>query len=329
VSQSRVKPILIFTLKLAVAGALIGWLIRGGRIDFSKLKVLFEQPSLLAMDLGLFLLGVVLTGLRWRVLLQLVGVTLPLGRVFQLQLTALFFNVVIPGNVGGDVVKALYASRSATPPQRTAVLLIVLLERALGLAGLILIATLVTLARWDSLWSNPLERPLVGAVLVLGALVVVGGGGLFLAVRHAGARLESWANGTTRLAKLLTRGIAAMRLLASSRRALASALGLSMIAHAAAIGFVTVLTVVLTSQDVSFATVASIFPLGLLSLILPISPSGLGVGHVVFERLYASAGLTGGATIFNVYLLGQIVPCLLGVFPYLTLKRRSELPETS
>ena len=82
----------------------------------------------------------------------------------------------------------------------------------------------------------------------------------------------------------------------------------------------------LLEQDVPYSAVATVFPLGLLTLVLPISPSGLGVGHVAFKRLFEAIGLTGGATVFNVYLLGQITPCLLGVFSFLSLKRRGELP---
>ena len=35
--------------------------------------------------------------------------------------------------------------------------------------------------------------------------------------------------------------------------------------------------------------------------------------------LFGAIGLKGGATIFNVYLIGQIVPALSGVVPYLPL----------
>jgi hypothetical protein len=30
--------------------------------------------------------------------------------------------------------------------------------------------------------------------------------------------------------------------------------------------------------------------------------------------------------VFNVYLIGILAPCLTGVFPYLALRRRGELP---
>jgi len=61
-------------------------------------------------------------------------------------------------------------------------------------------------------------------------------------------------------------------------------------------------------------------------MILPISPAGLGVGHVAFDRLFSMIGLHDGATVFNVYLIGQLTPCLLGVIPYLALRRTGKLP---
>jgi hypothetical protein len=99
-----------------------------------------------------------------------------------------------------------------------------------------------------------------------------------------------------------------------------------MASHALAIALFTVLTQVLLRRDVPYSAVATVFPLGLLTMMLPISPSGLGVGHVAFKRLFEAIGLAGGATVFNVYLLGQITPCLLGVFWFLSLRRGGKLP---
>jgi uncharacterized membrane protein YbhN (UPF0104 family) len=125
---------------------------------------------------------------------------------------------------------------------------------------------------------------------------------------------------------MLNQLVGAVRLLASGPKQLLVALGLSMVIHAASMAFFTLLTVVITGQDVAYTTVATVFPLGILTMVLPITPAGLGVAHVAFDRLFTAIGLTGGATVFNVYLLGTIAPSLVGVFPYLALKRRGELP---
>jgi glycosyltransferase 2 family protein len=96
---------------------------------------------------------------------------------------------------------------------------------------------------------------------------------------------------------------------------------LSMTMHAVAMGYFTLLTGAIGGAAADYGLVATVFPLGLLTVALPISPAGMGVGHVAFDGLYAVVGLTGGATVFNVYLIGQIVPCVLGVIPYLMLRR--------
>ncbi|MBX3228437.1 MAG: flippase-like domain-containing protein [Labilithrix sp.] len=324
--QRSARSTLLFVAKIAVASALIGWLVKSRTLDFGALGIFFRRPLLLVLDLALFGFGVVIASLRYRVLLGLAGIRFPLARLIQLQLTAVFFNVVIPGSVGGDVVKALYVAREVAPLKRTTLLLIAFVERLLGLAGLIVIATLVTLVRFPTLFGDPLLRPTATTVLTLGAGTVLGAGAFLLFIRVGGARLESWTSGPSAISKVLNQLVAATRLLVSGPRELVVALGLSMTMHAAGMAFFTLLTVSITGQDVAYATVATVFPLGVLTMVLPVAPAGLGVAHVAFERLFSAVGLTGGATVFNVYLLGSITPSLLGVFPYLALKRRGELP---
>lgn len=321
----RIRNHLVFAAKAVVAVLLVGWLVESGNLDLDALAVLRDRPALLAMVLGVFALGAIVTTLRFRVLLGLADVRVPLFTLFKLQMTALFFNVVIPGNIGGDVVKALYVARDAGAEKRTSILLIAFIERILGLAALLLVATFVVLLK-PSLWSDPLLRPLAGTVSALGTGTLVFGTLALALVQHAGPRLDAYTSGPSKLAKLLRQLVASMRLLAAGPRRLAIALLLSMTTHAAAMGLFTMLTRAILDNDVPFTSVATVFPLGLLTIVLPISPSGLGVGHVAFKRLFEAIGLAGGATVFNVYLLGQIAPCLLGIFPFLSLRRRGELP---
>ena len=327
----KTKSRLLFTAKVGVAATLLTWLIRSGALDMSAVKVLFTKPWLLALDLVMFVACTTFGALRWRALLRIAGggpehriagVGLPFARILRLHLVGLFFNVVIPGNVGGDVAKALYVARDAAPERRTTILLIVFIERLMGLAGLVTIATIITGLRGPTLWNDPQLRPLAIVVALLGAGVFIGPALLVLIIRRASKqRLEAQTAGTTKLAKLLGQLVAAVTLLSSKPSGLFKALGFSMCLHLCAIGMFTVLTRVIGGFDVGLAEIATVFPLGIITMILPISPAGLGVGHVAFDRLFAAIGLSGGASIFNVYLISQIVPCLLGVFPYLAIKR--------
>ena len=258
--------------------------------------------------------------------MRIAGVHVSFLKMLQLQLMGLFFAVVIPGNVGGDVIKSLYVSRDVSPEKRPGIFLVAFADRVLGLAGLVTIATLIIAVRGPTLWSDPqLGRP--AAVTALLALAALGGPALLLlAMRFAGARLEAIVSGPSRIAKVLAQLVAALRLMSGEPKRLVYALLLTMATHATSIGWFTILTRAATGQDASIAAVATVFPIGLLTVVIPISPAGMGVGHVAFDRLFAAIGLTGGATVFNIFLLGQMVPCLFGVIPYLLLKRAGDLP---
>ena len=322
----RTKSLVIFLAKVAVAATLITWLVRSGVLKFDALKIFWQKPILLVADLALFAFALVTGTLRWRTLLVLAGAKIPFWRAMQLQLTALFFNVVVPGNVGGDVVKALYVARDEDPSKRTTILLLVFVERLIGLGALVLVASIVAVLNGSMLWQNPQLRQLAMAVAFLGVCTLVGPALFVLAMRRAGDRLEAWTTGTTIIAKLANRLVASARLLSAGPKHLLYALFPSMIAHTATILFFTVLTRVILAEDVPFSSVATVYPLGILTMILPISPAGLGVGHAAFDFLYKMIGLHDGATVFNVYLIGILTPCLSGVIPYLALRRSGKLP---
>ena len=62
----------------------------------------------------------------------------------------------------------------------------------------------------------------------------------------------------------------------------------------------------------------AITPLALMITTLPISPGGLGVGHLAFAQLYLTVGIDNGADVFNTVFIGTICMNLLGLIPYLT-----------
>ena len=68
--------------------------------------------------------------------------------------------------------------------------------------------------------------------------------------------------------------------------------------------------------------------LGILSVVLPVSLAGLGVGHLAFEQLFRMVGAANGANVFNLYVIGQLAPSMIGAIPWL-LESRSGSAERS
>jgi uncharacterized membrane protein YbhN (UPF0104 family) len=310
-------------IKVAVAGLLVGWLVRSGTLDFHALSVFFDRPALLVANVAMFAVTTVLGGLRWRLLLQLADVRLSVGRAIRLAFIAAFFNVVAPGNIGGDVVKSIYVARDATPERRTSVFVIAFLDRFLALAGLVAVAAVLTTARGKAVWIDPRFRQLSIAVAALVVATLVAPILVMWLIRRSGTRLDRWTGGTTRIGRLFGQLVASARLVSGGPRTLLAAFGLAIATHVAGIVWFCALASAVTAQDIHVATMASVYPLGILTMMLPISYAGFGVGHVAFDQLFAMVGLTGGATVLNVYLIGQTVPCLFAVIPYLTLKREA------
>lgn len=317
---SRVRNLVLFGLKVALAAVLVGWLVRSGSLDFSALRVLVDPPWLLAVNFAVFGCVVGLAAARWRLLLGLAHARLTFGRALRLHMVAVFFNTVIPGNVGGDVLKALYVARDEDASKRPAILLIVVLERGLGLAGLLLLGGVVVATRAPMLLERGLGS-LVWTVLGLAAASLAGLVGLTVVARLWGEKLVARTAGPSRVKRLLHQVVQGMVLLAAAPRVLAIALAQSVALQAVSMAYFTLLARTITGTAVGYGDVATVFPLGLLTVVLPISPAGFGVGHFAFERLFALMGLRGGATIFNVFLIGQIAGGMTGIVPYLTLKR--------
>jgi len=325
--KPQLKRFVSIGLKLGIALLLVGWLVRSGSLDFGALRILIERPSILALNMAVWLTcSVILSTTRWLLLLRLAHVHVPFFRALSLQLTAVFFNVVVPGNVGGDVIKALYVAREAPPESKTTILLVVFVERILGLAGLVTLGGSMMVLGHSPANALPELRAVKATLglLALGFLLapVIGVG----VMRVWGAQIAGISKGSSRLSQIIQRLLEAARLLSRRTRILALALLISVTMHAVSVFYFTQLTEAIRNAPCDFTSVATVFPIGLLSLVLPISLAGIGVGHVAFEKLYAAIGLSQGATIFNVYLLGQLAPCVLGVIPYLFLRAKTQIP---
>ncbi len=94
------------------------------------------EPSRLALAVGIFPAALIITGLRWNLLLRLLGIDISVGRTMVLNMVGAFYNTFIPGTTGGDVLKAYYAARNT--PHRTRAVLSVIIDRGIGLMALII-----------------------------------------------------------------------------------------------------------------------------------------------------------------------------------------------
>lgn len=99
-------------------------------------------------DWGVLLAGVLAFGfvtqigvLRWWLLLRAQDIRVPYAEACRLTFIGFFFNNVVPGPTGGDLVKAVYIARQAD--RRAPAIVTVIVDRVVGIIALALIAAMV------------------------------------------------------------------------------------------------------------------------------------------------------------------------------------------
>ncbi len=323
-APSTARTVVKTALKWIIPIALIAWLIASRKLDLRVLPRVYGDPLLFVVNMVAWVgCAIVVAALRWKLLLRGLGFELGFFRAMRFQFVALFMNTAVPGNVAGDVFKNVLASRSIPELTLTRSLTCVMVERVLGLAALMLLSVIAVSLRFDAVYSR--APALVAFVYLLGAGTF---GGVFVALlaarltaRKRAARGESAPDAPVGLVGKIRAKVADVgdALLAYARRpsALGGAFLLSVLMHAVFIALFFALSGRVAPTQLALLDVAVVYPVGMLTSILPLAPGGIGVGHAAFESLFRLFGAPGGADVFNVFLVGQLVPNLLGVIPYL------------
>lgn len=278
-----VKKALLTLLQVAVTLGLLWYVFRNPAKRAEMLTTLrgADFRWLLA---GVLIYGTVefLSGLRWVVLLRVQGVALGIGRTFSLLLIGLFFNFFLPSGTGGDVVKIFYLLKE-THGQRTAALLSVLVDRILGLIGLILLAGFIVLWRWDWLNSTPTTAQGVWTTLFILSSAVFGIAFSFVVTGFGLVhRLPARFPGRDRLAELAL----AYNLYARAWRHSLTGLVLSLAAH---VGYFAVFYCAarsFRSEGVvipSLADLTAVLPVVNTIAAMPISLGGIGIREGLFQ----------------------------------------------
>ena len=320
------RSTLINLLKFAFAGGLIYYLVVQGTLDFSQFGALLERPDFILIFAVFWVVGPVVVGaLRWHVLLTGLEVYLSRMKAMQLQMIGFFFNVAMPGVVGGDLIKALYVMKHNSK-QKAEVMISVFIDRICGLASMFILAAGILLVNLSTVMGFEDANLLI--LMVVGCMV---GASLFFATVFLPYSDER--DPFHRLLRLSVPGFGVLRRLYESLRmfrhkpmaVINAILYGCLIQFSIMLLYSYIFGVISPDQEIPFASVALAYPLGALVSSIPISPGGLGVGHVAFDRLFEIVGISGGANAFNIFILIHMAFNLLGCIPFLFYRAHGEV----
>jgi uncharacterized membrane protein YbhN (UPF0104 family) len=286
-------------LKILVSGVLVAVLVRryAGDPGFRETLASLDWRTFAAAE-AILAAGLILSALRWKILLRAAGVSLPFRSAVRLYFVSFFFNFLLPTSVGGDVVRAVGASRAAPISVIAGTILV---ERFLGFGCLLAIGLGASLV-------VPSLAAARGVLLVAAGAFVAGGVVLGL------APLPS-----TRRGGLAGKVLDGLRSTAAEFRsfgfqpgALAGATLLSLVWQGALVAANALLADGL--GDVAPVRVLlAVVPVVQAVAMVPVSFGGLGLREMGYELFFGAAGLDPAHGV----ALGA---CFLGVSVALALK---------
>lgn len=251
------------------------------------------RPGLLLATLLVYAPVNVLLGLRWALLLAASDVTLRLKTVLRLTWIGLFFSNIIPGGVGGDVIKLIELGRHSN--KQSEALGTMIADRAIGLivlVGLGLAASFALGVHGDF-------------ILSAAGLCTVG---LLLALLYTSRWLRQHIDIPGILQRLplgvqLARLDAALMLLRRRPLMLIGATLLAILSQLLAIVVALLVAKSLTIDEATLLEMLQIVPIAFAANAIPLSPGGLGLMEVAFQELMYSRELSSLAEGFTVGLI--------------------------
>jgi glycosyltransferase 2 family protein len=286
-TPSRLRSCALFAAKLVVSVGLLALLFT--RIDAGRLWAGARAASIswLVVALVIYAASIVICVWRWHLLLTAQDVPVARRTLLDSFLVSLFFNNFLPSNIGGDVIRIRDTARPAG--SKTLATAVVLIDRVIGLMGLVLLAALAATIAADGGGRTSLEWAawlwggfFVGTIASAPAVLAPAGVGRLLqplAVFHpewVGERIE-------RITLVLSR-------LRDRPATLLNCFGGAILVQVSTVLFY--LAVAHSVHvDITLWDLAVVVPLSFLVQMLPVSVNGFGVREATFAFSFTRLGL--------------------------------------
>lgn len=303
-------------LKIVVSVVLIAFILNSVDVRELAKVMLRADPLYLVGAFVVMLAGVVIRAYRWQVLLDALGVRVPLAELVAIYFVGFLFNNILPSGVGGDAVRMYELSRHSE--RGSDAITSVFVDRFLGLLALLTLGALGLVFAWDVI---PREASLLVLVLFAGGVF----GGWLLLNRPLWERLKGLFPFLERLEKAKMVGAMLDSLHSYGWRAISYSFGVALLFNVSLIAMTMLIGQGLEagaklSQYVVFVPITSAV------LILPVSFAGLGVREGAFVVLFTRVGVAQEVALsmsLLVYVIGTILPGLIGGVLYILRGTRS------
>lgn len=309
--MKKIPPLVQNLIKFLIGAGAIWLLIRSGALDPKLIgHAITSHPFLCLFAFLTYGILVVVPGwLRWFLLIRQTGLHAPVGRIFSLAMIGIFFNSLIPGGTGGDLIKGFYLYREHEDKDKTMALTSIAMDRFVGLYALLVVAMVMMLIN-THLWIHSKQLAAnsffyAGIFLSFTAAIVF----YFSPYSDRWLQHPKWFKlPGGKFFKTLFDTLLVYR---KNPLNLLYALALGMVVD---LGLILLYYFCALALDVKLSFAVHGFVVPTLTMIngIPISPSGVGVGEVAGDFIYNRLGVSQGGEILALVHICVLLMSLFG-----------------
>ncbi|HEV3166533.1 MAG TPA: lysylphosphatidylglycerol synthase transmembrane domain-containing protein [Isosphaeraceae bacterium] len=308
------RPLRSIAINLVLAALAFGLLAMAIYKNRDQINEVLHRPldsRLLTLAFSVFMLAMVLTFLRWYLLVRALQIPFRVRDAMRLGFIGNVFNLVIPGAVGGDLIKAYYLCREQAKKAQAIASMVI--DRVVGLLGLFLLAGVMGLGIWPTAGTD--VRRLI---VVVWAAVITGFVGLAVMFLPALYRpLSQLVAGRKKLESILEELVATASAYRERIGVVAFALGMAMVIHSLYVVAFFTLSLALFPKIPTLGQHFVMVPLALFTTAVPLPFGALGLSEQVSDQLFKLVNHPGGAVAMMGYRVLMYAGGLISACVYL------------
>ncbi len=319
-NHTEMKTYLITSLKVAAACILIWYLFKSGRLRTENLLRLLHSESLpiLIPSAIAFLFSQLLSSIRIRFLLEVIEVRINFIPIFKLTMIGNFFNLVIPGTVGGDIVKGFYLTRHESNSKGRSSGIVVI-DRVVGLIALSFFGFVsVIYIAWKYGFLFFPHHYELWAIIALSFVPIVSFVGVILICKYEPIRqrlrrfvLKVFPKG------FIHNGIEGLVLITKKWRYIFYSFLISILVQGLSLAGLLNLVNLIGEDLPDLIALVAVSSLVMLMGIIPLTPGNIGWTELLATFGWAAVGTKGGADVFLSWRVITILCSLAGGLFYL------------
>ena len=319
------------TLKFIFIITIIFVLLQYNIVNIPNLSVFSEQISKVFFICFLITINITLGAYKWWLLLITFKYNISYRISYLLYSVGVFFNSIMPGGFGGDVIKGTYLFKYIQEDYRTQSILTIIVDRIVGMHALITLCLLSGLyisknTAVDKQFSNIID---ILSLITLLMLILLG---LVILNAH---NIKIFIEKKTKIKikkvkKITIKILNALEKYREKKSSLLVCWIISLVNHCVFIYGFLIMSKILNILFINLDTITFITSASLLANYIPLTPGGIGIGEGTFNYLFVSllsqdhilSNIAFGSIFFLTYrVIFTLVSILLGGLSFIILKK--------